>query len=603
MLTEQFYDLLDQELQAIIAENQQYMQTKKLTQPEQQKSHALLIWFLQFYSPNKVRYQNVITEGYDDSSCDIIFSTQNDTEEIFYVIQAKWNKKPQIKSNQQEPKIDADEVKKAIVDFQSVLQSEKKAGKNERFNEKLAELQAHLKKDNGKVKFIFLGLLGHNEALTEPLANFEKRYAENIKLEIIDIDRLKRDYIEFRYKEIKAKNPLQYEYYQPETSRITIPIERIPDALGKGDHLKISRPYEAYIFIVKPKTIYDLFEKYEFSLFFSNIRNPLPQSNYNAAIVDTLKNKPDMFWYFNNGITAISNLIYPFGVHSEQIAVSGLQIINGAQTVYSIYAAYKAANGEQREIINGNTNITFRILVSANKEMNLQITRYTNAQNPVEERDFWANEPVQICLQEESFRTKYWYEKRRGEFRNVPKGVKVLENGELGWLFWELENPLLNKNTFRRNEKDNIFISENNNNKGLYETIFQHKNMNFEMLLSTYLLREIYTKYLNANADLGGYYESFNALHFALSKVAIEKYIKLKHGNEVNINRMLKKLCEEENEILIKLFIFAESLFSMPLFDNSDKEYLSVKKAFESMPFSIEEIEKIDISTYHRPSS
>ncbi len=618
MLTEQFYDILDKELEQIIAEKPQWIAERKLNQPYQQKSYALLIWFLQFYAPNRNRFQQAITEGLDDSSCDIIFSQKNNGEEIFYVVQSKWNKKQQTKSNQQEAKIDADEVKKAIVDFQSILKKDKPVGKNELFNEKWTALQVHLSKDTGKVKFIFLGLLAHNPDLQEHITNFEKQNAPHIKFEIIDIERLKRDYIEFKYKEIKVKNPLQYEYYQPEAEKITIPIERVTDAMGKGDHFKVDKPYEAYIFRLKPKTIYELFEKYEFSLFFSNIRNPLPASNYNAAIVDTLRNKPEMFWYFNNGITAISNYIYEPGIRSEEISMLGLQIINGAQTVYSIYAAYRDANNVQRVIMNEETRISFRIIKSANKDMNLQITRYTNAQNPVESRDFWANDPIQLSLQEESFETKYWYEKRRGEFRNVPEGGVVLENDELGRLylqFWLQKGYLYETPFFDEQGDENlVFISENDKPDGLYETIFHDSNMRFEKLLSVYLLRETYIKYfkqielrmslLTTKHNEKGIIQPNNLDFFILSKTIIETYLTLKYGNDIKtLDKIIIKLCKEKNDIILRLFIFTRDSFNEIVTNYQNEGNDRVFSRFYKQTFSTEDIENIDISAYQNPSS
>jgi len=51
---------------------------------------------------------------------------------------------------------------------------------------------------------------------------------------------------------------------------------------------------------VTPKEIFNLFDKYEYSIFQDNIRNPLFTSKINTGIQETLKNKPSSFWYFNN---------------------------------------------------------------------------------------------------------------------------------------------------------------------------------------------------------------------------------------------------------------------------------------------------------------
>lgn len=90
-----------------------------------------------------------------------------------------------------------------------------------------------------------------------------------------------------------------------------------------------------------------------------------------------------------------------------------MQIINGAQTAYSIYSAYKECNDEQRAILDEEVKITFRLLKSGGDEFDLKVTKYTNSQNPVNDRDFWSNDPVQQSLQNYFFATSFWYEKEK----------------------------------------------------------------------------------------------------------------------------------------------------------------------------------------------
>lgn len=603
MLNEQFYDILDKELDDLIIENNTDIQNKKLNLITQQKSYVLLIWFLQFYSNKKSLYEEFITDGKDDSSCDIIFNEKDKNGvETFYIVQSKWNKKPESSPNKEPAKVNSDEVKKAIIDFESILQKNKQLGNNHLFNQKFNELHQHLIKDNGNVKFIFLSLLSNNEQIGEHILNFERKYEPNIKLEIIDIDRLKRDYIEFKYKQIKVTTPLQYQYYQAEKSKIFLAIERIPEALGKGDHLKVNRPYESYIFLIKPKTIYELFEKYGFSLFFSNVRNPLSESNYNQAIADTLKNKPDMFWYFNNGITAITSLINPFGVHSEQISVSGLQIINGAQTVYTIYTTYKNSNIGEREIMDAEARISLRIISSANKETNLEITRYTNSQNPMSERDFLANDEIQIRLQEESFKTEYWYERRRGEFRNKPEGVSIIPNYIFASIYLTCELGELIPNI---ESLDTFFISSNKS--GFYEKVFlANKELSFKDFLANLHLFNTFFNFFNKDNPSN----PFTLTPFvSLTKIILIKYLNKKYNNDLNINLYInrnfdntdfKNLITKLRDFVIKLvfnkfFVLEseiESNLSVSNFYKDSGKFLEVKNYFEKLDITEETIDK-----------
>ncbi|MCS3353542.1 AIPR family protein [Bacteroides thetaiotaomicron] len=68
-----------------------------------------------------------------------------------------------------------------------------------------------------------------------------------------------------------------------------------------------------------------------------------------------------MFWYYNNGLTAITYLLPEIRNEAEIATVTGLQIINGAQTVYSIYKAYKDASPVKRQIMDSESFVTLRI--------------------------------------------------------------------------------------------------------------------------------------------------------------------------------------------------------------------------------------------------
>jgi len=174
--------------------------------------------------------------------------------------------------------------------------------------------------------------------------------------------RLKKHYVELEYKGIKTHNPIE-EPYEPK-EEIEFEIDKL-----NFINTKEPLPYKSYIFLVKPKMIFDLFEKYGFALFYKNIRNPLPSSLYNEDIVKTINEDPLNFWYFNNGITAITEKIQDFHKDAEKIKINGIQIINGAQTVFSIYSAYKNANDNKKDKMNNNALVTLRLSKSGGNNL------------------------------------------------------------------------------------------------------------------------------------------------------------------------------------------------------------------------------------------
>ena len=70
-------------------------------------------------------------------------------------------------------------------------------------------------------------------------------------------------------------------------------------------------------------------------------------SKINQGIRDTIKEKPSMFFAYNNGITATADDVIVDTLDTGVRAITkiiNLQIVNGGQTVSSIYAASKYVN-------------------------------------------------------------------------------------------------------------------------------------------------------------------------------------------------------------------------------------------------------------------
>lgn len=482
-----FYDVIDKEIDKATNKYKDNEYLRKVKgNSNATKSFSFLYWFLQQYLPNKDlnEFEEYITEGDEDSSCDLIFSNNNqNNEEVFYVVQAKWF----VKKNITKRKGLTKEIKACLADFRLIRSGKKSSTSNSNFNIQYEKLINH-KKKNGKIKFIFLALCNGDIDIKEYLDDFVD---ELVSFELMDFQKIKEQYIEIEYKGIKTNNPLETSY---------LPSSDFELEFESESFIKITDPYQSYIFIVKPKMIYQFFSNYGHSLFYKNIRNPLTKSYFNEEIKNTIINNPKSFWYFNNGITAITDKINSFYTDSGMVRIKGVQIINGAQTVYSIYQAYKDASEDVREKMDNDARITMRVVTTGGKDFDLQVTRFTNSQNPVDNRDFHSNDEVQVRLQKDFLKnTNIWYEKRRGEFRKSPKEVVKLKNENLAqsYLAYYLNDPF--------NAKQNrklIFVEESVNSKGLYEKIFNDSTKYDDMLVSYYLLNYINKKRIDLNKKI-----------------------------------------------------------------------------------------------------
>lgn len=613
MQTSTFYKILNEELIQIIDKNPTDEELNKHKNIGQNKGYAFLIWFLDFYGQNK-SYKNYITDGKDDFSCDIIFAKSDiERNEIYYAVQSKW-----INSNKGK-EIDKKEFNSSLAEFSSIIDGSRKKGKNEKFNNKYDKLVSHLE-NNGKAKFIFFTAAQYNNEVDDTIQSFNKEHGPNIELIVIDIEKIKRDYIEFRFKEIITNNPLEYNYHA-EDENIKIEIERYKNGvLGKEyvssrDILQFEGRMQAYIFSLKPKTIHQLFKKYKFNLFFKNVRNPLHRSNYNEKIVETLQRRPDTFWYFNNGVTAITKRIPDIGKNANTITIKGLQVINGAQTIYSVYKAYENASYDEREVMDIDARISFRLIRSSDEDFNLEITRYTNSQNAMQPNDFAANLEEQQRLQLESFKTNFWYEKRRDEFRDKNKlkqyNIKVISNTDFAraYLAFKLLRPIE-----AINNEDKIFLKRTEDANGLYEVIF-NKETRFEDMLSSYL---IYT-FISVNAEpsktiedgllsLSQYAWNISLVTLPFFKIILDKYIILK-GNNKNTNTLIQQTFLDSKgdfELIAQVYRYTESFIFSKIGDIDElkevqnlTKLLSDERFFNKLKHDIEEkeitIEDIDM--------
>ena len=572
MQTADFYNLIDSELDEILAKfkDDDYIRKNK-NSINNQKAYAFLIWFLNFYG-KKTEYLNYITDGNDDSTCDIIFdNVDNYGQRVFYIVQSKWN----ILKNA-DKEIEKKDILQALSDFDTLIRGNKK-NINEKLKAKIESLQEH-QKANGEVKFIYLALCNNNPKSADNVESFLSVH-KRTRFEFYDINRIKGDYIERKFKLINPVNPLE-NYYNPEETKITLEVQKARAA--SGNFIRVEKPFEAYVFLIKPKIIFELFEKYGFALFFRNVRNPLIESEFNKEIVQTAIDNPAYFWYYNNGITAITYLMPEIRDEATLIELTGLQIINGAQTVYSIYRAYRDASITKRSIIDSEALISLRLLKSGGRDFDLKVTKFTNSQNPVNDRDFIANDDVQIRLQNESFKTNFWFEKRRGEFREIPKRVRKIPNQVFAncYLAYQLGDPVSVLQNFRQSKqskKDLVFVSRKDNKDGLYESIF-NADSNFDDFLTAFYILDVIMQHTPLK-----FKDSFtsNIYHMlALFKIVFTKYAVAKRGNDIDVDLYIRRLYREGGTtIIVQTFkyisVFLENEFKLNDGEKSFDRFIS----------------------------
>jgi hypothetical protein len=171
--------------------------------------------------------------------------------------------------------------------------------------------------------------------------------------------------------------------------------------------------------VINGKSIVKLMKEHSYSLFDRNVRYFLGANKINSAIQNTAQNNPEDFFYYNNGITITCTKFVKKG--GREIILEYPQVINGAQTLNSIYEIYKDNPDDSNlaKILLLTTIITSPKDDDHNFTKNL--TKYRNTNNSVKFSDYKGNAKEQEYLQKKFYDFNYFYEIKRGEFDRFVK--------------------------------------------------------------------------------------------------------------------------------------------------------------------------------------
>ena len=148
---------------------------------------------------------------------------------------------------------------------------------------------------------------------------------------------------------------------------------------------------EAYYAMAKVSDVFKLWQDAEdkrYPLFEKNIREYLGgTSGINKGIITTLRdpNERGNFFYYNNGITVICDKAK---ADSNYIAIDNPQIVNGCQTVNSIAEVLKSENNPDDSFSDVYVMVKIIVLEKKDETFYLDIVKYTNSQNSINEKAF-----------------------------------------------------------------------------------------------------------------------------------------------------------------------------------------------------------------------
>lgn len=204
--------------------------------------------------------------------------------------------------------------------------------------------------------------------------------------------------------------------------------EQVHADISLQKHEKVEHPRSTYYGVARLGDLVTLHQTHGKALYERNIRYFLgsSKSDVNRAIKTTLHDAPGDFFYLNNGVTAVCDLIEPKATKNgaKKFKVRGLSIINGAQTVAS--AAEFVRQHPGRNIDDAKVMLTL-IKAPADGSFGKRVTKARNHQNPVQTANFASLDENQERLRQEIAHLGFEYHYRPEALATGPTAITLDE--------------------------------------------------------------------------------------------------------------------------------------------------------------------------------
>lgn len=201
-----------------------------------------------------------------------------------------------------------------------------------------------------------------------------------------------------------------------------------------------SDSYQSYLIVMPAPILAALYDRYSARLLEQNVRTFLQaRAQVNKGIRATIMNEPQMFFAYNNGITATAQEVETRMTESglQIVRMTDLQIVNGGQTTASLFHTQRRDKADLSGIF---VQMKLSVIDSEQSEMVVpRISEYANTQNRVNAADFFSNHPFHVRMAEFSRRiwapaqqgaqreTKWFYERARGQYVDAQSKLTAAE--------------------------------------------------------------------------------------------------------------------------------------------------------------------------------
>jgi len=305
-----------------------------------------------------------VTDGYHDMGIDAVFN--DTTQKKLLLVQSKWRKEGNGSISQEEASAFSEGIKRIInLDF---------GGCNEKLVAKQQEITAAIRDMDYQIELVFChtGSQSIGGYALRPINELLGRVNEDDANDLLV-------FIENKIQDI-------YEYLANGQNSDNITLD---DVLLSNWGV-VDSPYKAYYGTIPVSAVGEWYSQYGNRLFAKNIRYYKGSTEVNQGIKDVLKNEPDKFFYYNNGIKILCRKITKKAIYSTSreiglFALEGVSLVNGAQTTGAIGTVFSEI---PEAIAAARVFVEIIDLGDAGKDKSTQITKLSNTQNRIDGKDF-----------------------------------------------------------------------------------------------------------------------------------------------------------------------------------------------------------------------
>jgi len=196
-----------------------------------------------------------------------------------------------------------------------------------------------------------------------------------------------------------------------------------------------SDKYSVYLAIINGELLAALYDEFRDRLLEKNVRSFLQvKGGVNKGIRDTLRDEPDMFLAYNNGISVTAESVEIVRDENGKPSIKrirDMQIVNGGQTTASIF---NAKNDKKLGVDLSKVFVQMKLsVIESAEDMDVivpRISTFANTQNKIQVADFSANDPFHRRMEELSrtiwapaqggLKPQNWfYERARGQYADM----------------------------------------------------------------------------------------------------------------------------------------------------------------------------------------